>query len=168
MSTSDLPYFEDRISTGYNLAEEMAEDFYKDKNISLYRLGWDCYNEETKIPTADFWKFPSEIRGMPDYVLVHKNTYFLEVKGCYDNVKFKKSDMDNYSFWDNICPVVFFIYSSKFKINYRLHYKKVLELIDEGIAIKGQYDDNNYIKETYEIEVKELTLKGESSYQTRE
>jgi hypothetical protein len=44
----------------------------------------------------------------------------------------------------------------------------VLELIDEGIAVKGQYDDNNYIKETYEIEVKELTLKGESSYQTRE
>ena len=164
-SFSDNTYFEDRISTGQNLAEDMAEDFYKDKNISLYRLGWDCYDKESKIPTNDFFKFPEQIRGLPDYVLVSKDTYFLEVKGCADNVKFKKSDMDNYKFWDKICPIVFFVYSASLNHNYRVEFKKVLELIDEGLATEGKYKDNG--KEYYKIPVKELTLKGDFTYQAR-
>ena len=157
--TSDSTFAE-RLDGKVNLAEDKAKRYYKTKNIKLIRCGFDQFDNKTKIETDDFWKVPLILRKMPDYLFIDSGCYFLEVKGCRENVGLKVEDIKMYDFWDKICPIRLFVYSVSFSMCYVPIYKRVREeLLTPSFATKKVYPDNK--KEYYSLPVKELALVGE-------
>ena len=144
--------YDERLKAG-NISESKAEEFYKSKNIPITRCG---FNEQDK--TKNFYKIPNLVRSLPDYVIIPKKAYFLEVKGCTDRLKVKLVDMKGYDVWNKIIPIIIFAYSSSNKHCYRVTYQRLKELLDL-MGTKGTYPDNN--KEYLAVEVKELALIGE-------
>ena len=157
--TSDSTFAE-RLETKVNIAEDKAESFYESKGIPFIRTGFNQYDEKTIIEADLFFKIPEKIRNFPDYIIIKKRAYLLEVKGCRENVNIKLCDLNSYDFWDKICPMVFFIYSIPFRMCYRAEYSRLKELLTPTFSIIKVYPDNK--KEYYSLPVKELTLIGES------
>ena len=150
--------YEERAKSEGNIAEPKAEQFYKSKNIPIIRYGFDQYDPEKRIEKKDFYKVPELIRALPDYVIIPKKPYFLEVKGCTDVLKVKIPDMKGYDVWDKIMPIIVFAYSNLNKHCYRVPYQRLKELL-YSMGTKGKYPDNN--KEYLSVEVKEFALIGE-------
>ena len=102
------------------------------------------------------------IRNIPDFLIINvKNNFFVEVKGCCENIKFKIKDLESYKYWNKILEVIIFIYATKLDSIYRIRYTDLESLINEVDFKVGSYDDNG--EKYYSIPVKELTLKGKSS-----
>ena len=153
--------FAERNNGRVNIAEIKAREYYKGKGLYVARFGFDEKNEN--IPANYFKMIPQNIRNMPEYVIIGKGCWLLEVKGCRDILRIKLDDMKGYEFWNKICKVVIFAYSCQFECCYIATYEKLKQLLKNDSSIKkDKYPDNN--KEYYAIPVKELTLIGYSDW----
>ena len=130
------------------IAEEMCVSYLKEKNITYTRYGFDCLFD---IKPRDFMKIPKNLRSTPDYMVIAKEAYLLEVKGCHDVLRLKLDDMQSYNFWDNIVKLYVFIYSTKDRCHKIMSFDKLSE-IAYGCKI-GIYEDNGkgYYKVPWEL-----------------
>ena len=149
--------YKERNTNRTNPAEIKAMEYYKKKGLYVTRFGFDEKNEN--IPVDCFRLIPEEIRNMPEYIIIGKECWLLEVKGCRDILRIKLDDLEGYKFWDKICKVAIFVYSFQYKCCYIVTYKRLKELLEsDKMATKDRYHDNN--KEYYMVLVKELSLIG--------
>ena len=149
--------YEERNIGRVNLAEIKAKKYYEQKGLYVARFGFDEKNEN--VPTKYFRIIPTEVRNMPEYVVIGKECWLLEVKGCRDLLRVKLDDIEGYKFWDKVCKLAIFVYSFQYNCCYIVTYKRLKELLEcEGMSKKERYHDNN--KEYYAISVKELSLIG--------
>ena len=153
-----------------NIAEKTAIDFYgtnlyRKKTGFILKTGLDAIHGDLlgdNVPANIFRKIPRRIRNIPDFLIINvKNNFFVEVKGCCENIKFKIKDLESYKYWNKILEVIIFIYATKVDSIYRIRYTDLESLINEVDFKVGSYDDNG--EKYYSIPVKELTLKGKSS-----
>lgn len=71
------------------------------------RFGWNRPGFEY------FQRLPKPIRMMPDFILeVDRKHHFIECKGTGRVIKIKQETLDNIVFWNEILPVMFFVYNS--------------------------------------------------------
>ena len=120
-----------------NTAEEKCVEYLQKNNILFTRYGFDCLHN---VSAKDFIKIPENLRSTPDYMVFRDSAFFLEAKGCFDLLKLKLSDLKAYNFWNNLCKLYVFSYSTKFKE------KKIvaLDIITEIVATCkiDYYEDN--------------------------
>jgi len=141
MSDSDGT-FEMRNTDRIDVAQEDAENWLSKKKIPFKSIGFDSKND--RIPSEIWFKLPQFLRCMPDLIVYAKGSvWFLEVKGCTDNVKFKIEDLQEYSLWNGILPVKVFIYSKQQDKRWIVNLKDIWNKFDT--AEWKRYDDNNKI-----------------------
>ena len=150
--------YEERNTDRVNLAEVKARKYYEEKGYYVTRFGFDEKNEN--VPKEYFKLIPAKIRNMPEYVIVGKECWLLEAKGCRDILRVKLEDMTGYEFWNGVCKMAIFIYSFKYNHCYIVSYQRLKEFVLSGdsTVTKEKYHDNN--KEHYAMPVGELALIG--------
>ena len=136
----------------YNIAEDKAVQFYDNIDCFYTRYGLDLLN--AGLSKSQFCKIPSLIRSTPDYLVIQKKCWLVEVKGCRDYLRLKLIDEDNYAKWNEICPVVYFIYSTIYERHVQLPHRILHSMIRHNRYPIKQYPDNN--KKYYEIPVDDL------------
>ena len=136
--------------TKVKIAEKKCSEYLINNNISHHEFGFDPYNNP--IPKQEFYLLPEIIRSAPDLVVYKDKFYFLEVKGCKDVLRLKKSDMKAYGIWNKLMSVWFFIYNSIKKKAKFICYKD-LNNITKHCKV-DIYDDNK--KEYYKVELQQL------------
>ena len=142
---------------GLNHAELYAVQHYENRKMIIIRSGLDALNKT--IPAKLWVNIPKSIRNLPDYIIMgDKGNYFLECKGGKTHVHFKISELKSYSYWNDIMPVIMFVWSSTYNTIYRVEYPKLMDLISEQNYEIGEYPNN---QEKYHIiPMADLTLKG--------
>ena len=120
-----------------NTAEEKCVEYLKNSSILYTRYGFDCLHD---VPAKDFIKIPENLRSTPDYMIFRDSAYFLEAKGCFDILKLKLSDLKAYNFWNNLCKLYIFSYSSKFNEHKIVELDKITEIT--AICSIDYYEDN--------------------------
>ena len=134
-------------NSGVDIAYIKCEEFLEsEKDIRYIRYGFDQQN--SRIPSKDFYLIPSTIRSHPDFIVFRKKVIFLEVKGCKDALRVKKCDINAYKFWNNLMPLYFFIYSVTYKKHRIVSCFELIKLTT--ISPIYTYSDNN--KEYYQID----------------
>ena len=108
-----------------NIAEEKAVEFYSRIDCIFLRYGLDLLN--SGISKKDFCLIPQVIRNTPDYIVIQKITWLVEVKGGTDYLRLKFEDLDSYDKWTHFCPILFFVYSTTYKTHMQIAYKTVKE-----------------------------------------
>ena len=115
-------------------------EFYCERNKILYaRYGLDQRN--SGIPGGSFITIDKMIRNTPDYIMISKNTYFVEVKGCKSELGMKLSDIKSYKKWNKIMPVLYFFYSATFNQHKFIKHDDFLNIA--GVCETKRYLDNN-------------------------
>ena len=130
--------FEERNSNRTNKAETKAEEFFKNKGIPLIRFGFD--EKEKHIDTKHWFKIPEIVRSSPDYILISKSSYFLEVKGFQKDLKVKITDLVMMDQWNRLMPIVIFAYDCGKDVPYVIQYKKLWDRIHTCPILR--YQDN--------------------------
>lgn len=128
--------FKDRNKRRY--AEKKCIAFFNEKKITYTRYGFDCLDD---IKPKDFMKIPEVLRNTPDYMVFLDKAVLIEVKGCYNTVRIKASDMKSYDWWSKLCPVTMFIYNKATDSYKCATYRQVRELALD-INDKDYYPDN--------------------------
>ena len=143
----------------HNIAEDQAIQYYNSIDCFYTRYGLDLLN--SGLSKKDFCKIPSMIRNTPDYLVIQKTSWLVEVKGCRDYLRMKLVDLSNYREWNNICPVLYFIYSTIYKRPIQLPHNILESMIQVLMPGKEypvkQYSDNK--KWYHEIPVDDLYYK---------
>ena len=120
------------------IGEEVCEEFLDNKKITYARYGFDELN---KIPYDKFVIIPEVLRNSPDYMVMHRKAFFLEVKCCRDDIRLKLDDIDSYEFWSNMCPLFFFLYCTSKKEYLTISFNKLKEI--SKTCKVDTYEDNN-------------------------
>ena len=81
----------------YNAAESLFEEKCAEKYIRFIRYGLDQIKKV--IPGHQFVTISKMIRYTPDYIIFAKKTYFIEVKGCKDELGMKLENIEYYDKW---------------------------------------------------------------------
>ena len=123
----------------FDPAEKFFEFYCAKNEILCTRYGLD--QRKSGIPGGKFITMNKMIRCSPDYIIIKKDAYFVEVKGCNDELKMKLSDVRCYEKWNKIMPLVYFFYSKS-----NNNYKKIKH--EDFLNIAGgcktdRYPDNN-------------------------
>ena len=94
------------------------------------------------------------IRKKPDYIVVKKDAYFVEAKGCVNLIRLKKEDINAYGWWQDKLKMSlgFFFYSTSHKRALTISYNDILKYIPNCEI--GKFMDNN--KEYYKIYFEDL------------
>tara|TARA_X000001382_G_scaffold128715_1_gene119064 strand:- start:139 stop:684 length:546 start_codon:yes stop_codon:yes gene_type:complete len=125
-----------------DIAQLKAEEYLTNKDITYKNIGFD--SKEDRIPTRMFFAIPSFLRCMPDILVYHNEAIsFLEVKGCTEKAKFKIDDLKEYSLWNGIAPVRFFVYSKVLDKKWIMNLDNIWGILDMGNL--DRYKDNNKI-----------------------
>ena len=122
-----------------NTAEKFFEFYCARNNITCARYGMDQLN--SGITGKEFITIDKMIRNSPDYIMISKGTYFVEVKGCKDSLGMKLSDIESYRKWNEIMPVLYFVYSATFNQYKIIEHENFVNII--GICETKRYPDNN-------------------------
>ena len=150
--------FNERNRSGrVNIAEEKAVDFFNKSGAYLIRMGNDEKNNP--IPYKKIMLLSSELRGMPDFIVLGSKASFCEVKGCIDVLRIKKYDMLQYNYWNTQfekVKLIFFVYSTKLDNHIIIKFNVLRDFIKNNDVRTGVYEDNN--KEYFEIPVEVLLL----------
>lgn len=136
--------YEERNQTTENYAETICEKHYANKDY-LTKMGFD--EKKSKIPSEVFWKIPSTIRNIPDYLHVENPieqkglVNFIEVKGFKNTLKIKLDDLISYEFWNNIqfTKLNFFIVDCETNKKYELPYYQLKKLLDSTDTSVSRY-----------------------------
>ena len=107
------------------LAEEKCVEYLNKNNIVYTRYGFDALFD---LSWQKFNMIPSVLKNTPDYMVLHRSAVLLEVKGCHDILRLKQLDMKSYDWWNNICPLKMFLFSTKFQENKIIEYEKLKAL----------------------------------------
>ena len=126
-----------------NAAESLFEDKCNENEIRFIRYGLDQLN--SGIPIEEFITISKMIRYTPDYIMFTRNTFFIEVKGCKDELGMKLENIKYYDFWDRIMPLQYFLYSTIYNEYKFVKHNKFLNIAG-GCEVK-RYPDNK--KEYY-------------------
>lgn len=121
-----------------NKAEIEAVAYFKKRGIPLIRFGFD--EKEKRIDTESWFKIPEIIRSSPDYILIHKRAYFLEVKGFQEDLKIKIIDLIMMDQWNRLMPIIFFAYDCGNNNSYIIQYKNLWNRIHTCDILR--YHDN--------------------------
>ena len=115
--------FKNRNKIG--LAEQKCVEYLKENNIIFTRYGFDALFD---ISWDKFNMIPPVLRNTPDYMVLHSSAILLEAKGCHDILRLKQLDMVSYDWWNDICPLKLFLYSTKFNENKIIEYIKLKDI----------------------------------------
>ena len=95
--SNHLKNFGDRVNDPQaNVGETKAEEYYKSRDFEGFRFGCDLLQED--IDVSIWCKIPILIRKKPDYIVVKKNAYFIEAKGCINIVRLKEEFTELYKY----------------------------------------------------------------------
>ena len=72
------------------IGEEVCEECLDNKKITYARYGFDELN---KIPYDKFVMIPEVLRNSPDYMVMHRKAFFLEVKCCRYDIRLKLDEV---------------------------------------------------------------------------
>ena len=122
-----------------NTAEKFFEFYCARNNITYARYGMDQLN--SGITGKEFITIDKMVRNSPDYIMISRGTYFVEVKGCKDSLGMKLSDIESYRKWNEIMPVLYFVYSATFNQYKMIEHENFVNII--GICETKRYPDNN-------------------------
>ena len=86
---------------------------------------------------------PSFIQRTPDMFAINSKFVFVEVKGCKANLKIKFDDYSEYIKWNDIAPLMFFVYSTTYDKNYLFYIEAFQTRLLK--AQMGSYNDNDKI-----------------------
>jgi len=139
--SNHLKTFGGRINESQsNIAEIKSEEYYKSKDFEIFRFGFDLLREG--IDVSSWCKIPILIRKKPDYIVVKKNAYFIEAKGCINIVRLKEEDINAYGWWQDKLKMSlgFFFYSTSHKNYITMSYNNVLKYLPQ--CEKGKFADN--------------------------
>ena len=112
-----------------NIAETKAEEYYDSRQFEVFRFGFDLLQEDIDV---DMWcKIPILIRKKPDYIIVKRDAYFIEAKGCVNVIRLKEEDINAYGWWQDKLKMslYFFFYSTRNKRHLVASYNDVLKYI---------------------------------------
>ena len=139
--------FESRNTNRVDKAQLKAEEYLNKAKIPYKNIGFD--SKEDRIPSHIWFKTPEFLRCMPDMFFMNKRNEFnfLEIKGCREDAKFKQADILQYSLWNGIAPLYFFIFDVKSDRTFLLSFETLMDKM--GIAEIKRYDDNNKIYFSY-------------------
>ena len=139
--------FELRNTNRVDKAQIKAEEYLNEGNIIYKNIGFD--SKEDRIPSQVWFKTPEFLRCMPDMFIINKRNEFnfLEIKGCRENAKFKMSDILQYSLWNGIAPLYFFILDVATDEIFLIGFKTLMEKLD--ISSINKYTDNNKVYFSY-------------------
>ena len=134
-----------------DVAQMVAEEYFTDKKIFWRNFGTDP-KDDNPVPGEMFFKMPSFIQRTPDMFAINSKFVFVEVKGCKDKLKIKIDDYKEYVKWNQIAPLMFFIYSTTMNEKYLFS----IEQFDSKLkgALIGAYNDNG--KVYFEIDIKDV------------
>lgn len=143
-----------RFSQLGDKAEGAFEHFAKQNMIEIVRFGFN------RPPFKRFAQLPEFLRYAPDYLVEDRQNVlnaslhtFVECKGSGGkNVKIKPTTLAHADEWNNILPLVFFIYNSKTD-HIQIVPNQDMQRIVEGRELKKFESDNN---EYYEIALDEF------------
>ena len=139
--SNHLKNFGDRVNDPQaNVAETNAEEYYKSKGFEIFRFGFDLLQED--IDVSLWCKIPILIRKKPDYIVVKKDAYFVEAKGCINVIRLKEEDINAYGWWQDKLKMSlgFFFYSTTHKRHITISYNDVLKYLPQ--CEKGEFTDN--------------------------
>ena len=139
-----------------NIAEEQCVEGLKDKKILHTRYGFDAIYD---IPPRKFNTIPEVLRNTPDYMTFNRQATLLEAKGCRDVLRLKESDIKSYDWWNKLCPLFMFIYSTTHQEHKFIKWS-ILKSIAEWINDKEVYPDNK--KPYYKIPWEEIDSSKEN------
>ena len=122
-----------------NTAELLFENKCAENHIRFIRYGLDQLN--SGIPGNQFITIEKMVRYTPDYIMFAKNTCFIEVKGCKDELGMKLENIEYYGKWNKIMPLMYFFYSTTYNDYKFIKHDKFLNIAG-GCEVK-QYPDNN-------------------------
>ena len=122
-----------------NTAEKFFEFYCARNNITCARYGMDQLN--SGITGKEFITIDKMVRNSPVYIMISRGTYFVEVKGCKDYLGMKLSDIESYRKWNEIMPVLYFVYSATFNQYKMIEHENFVNII--GICETKRYPDNN-------------------------
>jgi hypothetical protein len=88
-----------------NVAEDIALEYYNSIDCVVTRYGLDLLHRED-VTVEKFCKIPEFIRNTPDFIVIQKKCFLVEVKGCYDLLKLKICDMKSYDKWLEYNPIL--------------------------------------------------------------
>ena len=114
-----------------NVAERNAEEYYKNRGFEIFRFGFDLLQEDIDVKV--WCKIPMLIRKKPDYIVVKKDAYFVEAKGCVNLIRLKKEDINAYGWWQDKLKMGlgFFFYSTSYKRHITVSYNDVLKFLPQ-------------------------------------
>ena len=135
-----------------NIAETKAEEYYNLRGFEIFRFGFDLLQEDIDVST--WCKIPLLIRNKPDYIVVKRDAYFVEAKGCVNVIRLKEEDIDAYGWWKNNfnMDLGFFFYSTSHKRHLCASYNQVLGYLPQ--CEKEEFIDNGKIY--YKVYFEEL------------
>ena len=141
----------------HNIAEDKAVQYYNSIDCTLIRYGLDQLN--SGIGKKEFCLIPIVLRNTPDYIVIQKMAWLVEVKGGRDILRLKFEDLESYDKWTHFCPILFFVYSTSFKKHKQITYTDIKDLIYSNDYPTDRYPDNN--KEYYKIPMLDIFEKNE-------
>ena len=139
--SNHLKTWGDRINDPQaNVGEMKAEEYYKSEGFEVFRFGFDLLQED--IDVSIWCKIPILIRKKPDYIVVKKDSYFVEAKGCINIIRLKEEDINAYGWWQDKLKMSlgFFFYSTTHKRHITISYNDVLKYLPQ--CEKGEFTDN--------------------------
>jgi len=140
-----------RNTNRIDIAQVKAEEYFTNKKIFWKSFGTDP-KDSNPVPMEEFFKMPKFIQRTPDMFAINSKFVFVEVKGCKEKVKIKLDDYSEYIKWNDIAPLMFFIYSATRDTSYLLYLTALQGKMIE--ANMGKYNDNNKIY--FEIDITSL------------
>ena len=133
-----------------NIAETKAEEYYESRQFEIFRFGFDLLQENIDV---NVWcKIPILIRKKPDYIVVKRDAYFVEAKGCVNVIRLKEEDINAYGWWKNNCnmDLGFFFYSTSHKRHLNVSYNQVLNYLPQCEIERFIDNDKKYYKIYFE------------------
>ena len=136
----------------HNIAEDKAMQYYGSLDCRLIRYGLDEMN--SGISKKEFCLIPKVLRNTPDYIVIQKIAWLVEVKGGRDILRLKFEDLESYGKWTHFCPLLFFVYSTSYKKHTQIPYYLLKKMIWDNNYPTDKYPDNN--KEYYKIPMEDI------------
>ena len=124
-----------------DIAAEQFELYCNNKNVEYGKYGLD-----NKIEKA--YKLSRFVRNTPDYIVVNKDAFLVEVKGCKKYLGLKIKDVEQYKLWNQKMNLCYFFYSITYKEHKIVEHKNLMELTATA-EIKQYPDYNKYDDKLY-------------------
>ena len=133
--------FQERNTNRINLAEVKAEEYFKKKGVTLVRFGFD--EKDPPMQTFEWFKLPEIVRSSPDFIAIHNESAFIEVKGFYTTLKIKVHDLIMMNYWDQVMPLYLYCYDNFDQQGYTIKYQDLYKQIH--VQPVDRYKDNQKV-----------------------